>query len=584
LRFAFSILFLSLVAFAAGFFRHTGEGRNARDQTAAPSSTFAPHSDAPAAHSAAPVTGTFPEAKEFQKLVSRQNWSWKAEVEICRALLACGPEEFRALGRGAGQLLESLDTLHQRSHFVHENALAAIAERWVEVDRAGALAWLLHPPSAPPEVSTALEDLVRQLARQFPAEILSRALTSKADDSFHHLLGDALAGLAQRDPAAARAQFAQLPAPLVTADLRERYELGLAVGDPEGVLTPALVGNQSLTDKVRTIALNAARERGPALLRRLAEAAAISTAKCDLADALGYDRPEEAAEIYRSLFEAPPTRNLAFGIGTLERRLATFTSAFATKDPARASIWAAGLQGTARPAAMKGVASGWALADPTSALAWAAQQPEDAGKHSLQAAAYQSWLGIDQDAAHAWAAAQPAGPLHDALEAVTLTMLARSGKPAEAAALALTVPAEKMESVPVFKIANQFSQQDPEAAACWLARLPASSEQERAATNVVVGWGATQPGAAYEWMQQLPPGTLRDSTLAAWATHFADRPEKERLEAIADIRDPWIKTKAAASHYHRWREIDAPAARRWFAELPGLDPDYQRSLLEGDDD
>src|SRR4030095_8767851 len=108
-RFTLSILFLSLVAFAAGFLRHWGEADRPDLKEHRPAKEGSPpelQTPAPPPQKTASVAGPVDE-KSLLAAFAPQRYMGAVEenletyeVNLCRVLMGCGANEFRTFGEG----------------------------------------------------------------------------------------------------------------------------------------------------------------------------------------------------------------------------------------------------------------------------------------------------------------------------------------------------------------------------------------------------------------------------------------------------------------------------------------------------
>jgi hypothetical protein len=622
-RLVFSMLLLSVVAFAAGFWWREGEAREKKTVRTAVAIGVTEATVAGTREGEVREEVVRPDTKEIRRIFRdhpQDGQEWKAEREICRVLMAFGAEDFRDFAKGTGPLFESVLEAHDYQTFREHSDLLpppfyrALAMRWVRLDRAGALAWAKSADPLRPFSGSEMEgdrlDLGVKVAvpiragleRELAEEILSDAEWRGRSES----LARALHEVARRRPEEARVWLARLSPGEATSALRERTEAGLAEGDPESFLGPLLAKQEPLDkegtihsedDSGESMAIREAAARGAAMLRRLARSAVNQKLKLQLALRLADDAPADGAEILATMYDAhaPGDR------GVRPDELRTAAASFAIDDRAAAKRWAESLTGPARAEALKGVAYGWATLDPQAALAWAVEQkedgeslaaptdeatrkaePEDSGAHTLQIAAAQAWLRMDQAAAQAWVDARPAGPLRDRL-VLTAGRWSWRNDPKlarEAASIFQRMPKEQMDSdmlgdVAMGLVANGY----PEATA-WVLALPDVPGKEWALGSTLGIWSSEKPAAVLAWMRGLPPGRVADLARVKWVELQPEWTWQGNEQLIEEIADPHLKMEAAERFYLRWRKLNAPDARRWLAELPGLDPAYQRTVLE----
>jgi hypothetical protein len=615
-RFAFSMLLLSLVAFAAGYWRRGAETEgDARRRVGAVPAKEADGNGARSNGAAvSEAMGARPGTEEMRRILGRLGVSWAVEPDFCRVLLTFGVEDFRGFAKGTGALFEAVrkaceDSAGTGFTFSLDPSLhRALVMRWVELDRTGALAWWrtaegARPfPEDPDEAEPARDfrnylvvNLGYELTRCFAEEVLADPELRQREGA----LGRALQALASRKPQEARAWLARLPPEQVTKELREMFDAGLVEIDPEAMLAPVLAKPEPLDDfaiwadgSMTWPYMDRAIKHGPVTVRRLLRRAVDRKNQAHLAVHLAKQSPGEGAEILAQMFAENSPEGF---VDNYDIRKSA--AAFAVDDPIAAARWAEGLTGPVRAEAMKGVANGWATRDGAAAMAWAARQSENAaslpppkdsadpgrwsaedyGTHTLQLSAYHAWQHMDAAAAQAWLDAQEENGLRNRI--LTGGGVGREQDVRQAAALCLQMTAEQMGSM-ASGLAAQFVEFDRVGAATWGLGLPEGSDKDYVLRMTMEKWGETDPEAVLTWLQELPAGPAADLARVKWVEFQPERPPEEILMMIEEIADARLKTEAARRHFRRWKKVDGPAARRWLAELEGINRADQGILLD----
>ncbi len=108
---------------------------------------------------------------------------------------------------------------------------------------------------------------------------------------------------------------------------------------------------------------------------------------------------------------------------------------------------------------------------------------------------------------------------------------------------------------------EQWGEQDPEAAAQWLASLPNDAAAQPAAAGLATAWADYDKDAVSAWATTLPAGPVRDGAAASLAGSFAVRQPDEAWQWASSIADPPTRAEALTSVGYRWRS-KAPEAFR----------------------
>jgi hypothetical protein len=163
-------------------------------------------------------------------------------------------------------------------------------------------------------------------------------------------------------------------------------------------------------------------------------------------------------------------------------------------------------------------------------------------------------------------------------------LLSGRGEDAEAAKV-LTQLGSSADQKAVARIADEWAQHDPRAAADWAISQKPGSAQNRALAGVVGSWANEDPQAVEEWLAQFPPSEARDRSVAAFLLRhgaFAAGGDKRIAEFdrwFDQMEDPWQRAQVARESFQQRKRIDPIAARAWLAALPNVDPELIRMTL-----
>jgi hypothetical protein len=248
-------------------------------------------------------------------------------------------------------------------------------------------------------------------------------------------------------------------------------------------------------------------------------------AKIELLDHWSSLQPETAAK-YCSTLRANETQAM------MAERVA---SNWATKDPAAALAWAKTFgKGVVRERALINVCEKLVLKDPAAALELAgnefsAQTLDDAHHRMISL-----WSGNDFKAAQQWLQ-----NITDLQKKHTLMLSSLTG----------------------------HAQHDPEAAARFVAQMPAAEHQAEAAVEVAQLWAARDPAAAAQWISQFPPGLARERTLETVMSHFAKRDPSAAHTWLMTLKPGTEKDAAIASLVRELVEGDIQTAPSYLGQV-----------------
>ena len=116
------------------------------------------------------------------------------------------------------------------------------------------------------------------------------------------------------------------------------------------------------------------------------------------------------------------------------------------------------------------------------------------------------------------------------------------------------------------KLHRQMTNHSPVRSRCH--RLSEPGEEPQLET-LSQRWAESDPAAALQWADSLPPGALKDAVNAQVlfvVSRF--KPTDAAQGVMQRIADPAIRDEAVISVVHQWAQQDAELATRWVAEMP----------------
>jgi len=138
--------------------------------------------------------------------------------------------------------------------------------------------------------------------------------------------------------------------------------------------------------------------------------------------------------------------------------------------------------------------------DPMATLQLAVGLPADSQRDDLIRRAAMEWASGNASNAVAWTEQIPDETLRAKVLAGDAVAWAEQD-PQSAAILAVKeLPAGRLQEDTVVSIVQRWAQQQPEAAAAWVAQFPAGPMREAAIENLVVQWAQKDPAAAQQWL------------------------------------------------------------------------------------
>lgn len=198
----------------------------------------------------------------------------------------------------------------------------------------------------------------------------------------------------------------------------------------------------------------------------------------------------------------------------------------AATDPQKAATLALGLKvGDARDAILGEIAQSWARHSPIKALAWTSTLAP-AARGNATSLALESWSKTHPEKAAQYLDENP-NPKHLKL------------------------------------IANQWSEQDPESTANWIASKKESPQRNSALAETLWHWTTQTPKAATTWIEALPKGNSRDQAIAGLAFAAVEFDPRSALEWSLKISAPPFRNKLSQHTFKAWNSSDPKTAQQW---------------------
>ena len=199
------------------------------------------------------------------------------------------------------------------------------------------------------------------------------------------------------------------------------------------------------------------------------------------------------------------------------------------------------------------------MQDPAAALVWAQQHPDGYGNLAMQGA-INGWWQKDPKAAEAYVASQPDASGHQEMTMSFAGMLFRSD-PAHARQWVSQLQSLDARRAGNNAIAQDWAQDDPEAATRWAANLPAD-ERGFAVGGATRFWVKEDPKAAGDFLNSLG-GAMRDEAVGSFSGIIAYEDSALALTWAATISDPSMRQKSEEMIASEWIKQNPAAARDW---------------------
>lgn len=112
-------------------------------------------------------------------------------------------------------------------------------------------------------------------------------------------------------------------------------------------------------------------------------------------------------------------------------------------------------------------------------------------------------------------------------------------------------------------LAASWAVKNPENAAAWAMSLPAEAGRSGALSNIATVWMKSDSFAASEWIAQLPPGSDRDGAVRTLVGEIASDAPDEAWQWAVGIGDATLRLQAAQQSLAPLAARDPAEARRW---------------------
>jgi hypothetical protein len=501
-----------------------------------------------------PTDSTSPEAKTFQSTsggdprLSRLLTAVKERSQLKRR------HEFYEAVRDvtAAEIVELIARAEKLPAMYRRPLLAALVERWLELDPVGARGWITsHPPD---------REILMAWARVDPARALEEAFSGKNPRAWQpDILKIAIEALAGPNPADQVARVSQLPPGSLRDKMLSERIAEWAGKDPDAAfrfangLPPGKLRDDSRTQAVLKWAAKDPAEavaRVKQIIPELTAGIVGSALLTQMADVIAQKDPQAAVQFARDL--PPEFRN----------------------NP----VIAAGRE--------------WAKTDPIAALEWARELGVDVtrglrtGVGGWSGAVLKEAMLNHPDTTVGWVEAFPAGAerdrlmeraLHERLDNVTSGQLFND------------------KNEPIMRLFNHLplesQQRAADAIGQTLAMRPGFSDlrtimsefedetsQLRAMNGAFTGLCRTDEQKAQEvyaaYTANLPPGPTYDTATSAFAMGKRGADPVAAFEQAIIIRDPVILRTTMDSIMSDWMFTDVKSAQKWLADSKNLPADW----------
>jgi hypothetical protein len=226
-------------------------------------------------------------------------------------------------------------------------------------------------------------------------------------------------------------------------------------------------------------------------------------------------------------------------------------------------------KGLTRQSLAQLIGSEWAESDQKAAFAWANQQTDSKIKSAILVGVISSWGKTDLKGALAYVETLQPGVLLDRDQTIS-EAFAKNCSAARgyqgALAMMRSLPEGRDKELAAEGISYYMATEDPRAAWDLASGIADSGLRPRAEQRVLIAlrFGAlTDPDAASQWMQSLPPGPPKDTLSEIISGPLAANDPQAAFDIAAGIGNSDLRTTTLKNVVEQWSKKDRAAATQW---------------------
>lgn len=223
------------------------------------------------------------------------------------------------------------------------------------------------------------------------------------------------------------------------------------------------------------------------------------------------------------------------------------------------------------------IARGWAgKGQPEEALAWVRNLPDGESKRNAMAGVLGQWASEDPQAVLNVLPSVPADQRKQAVRQISQAWSRRDPQGALSWAATLTNEDERKDATR--DAVGQWAEGAPEEAARFARNLP-ENVQGPAVGAAVDRWASKDAEAAAEWLATLPAGTTKDAAIPSLARKIAGEDPEAALSWALAVSKPESRNALCESLARDWMRHDPAGARNWVGSS-SLPPETKTRLLK----
>lgn len=252
---------------------------------------------------------------------------------------------------------------------------------------------------------------------------------------------------------------------------------------------------------------------------------------------------------------------------------------WAKQDPDGAIAWANGLE-RGKDGALASVIGEVARDDPQKAATLLAGIDPEAASGSYRAIA-ESYGTKDFASAQAWIATLPADQ-QGAATASAISGLARTD-PMAAAAQVTTMEGGAAKDRAVTDVMGAMAQDDPAAAAEFLAQNGSEDAQRDGMRELIPAWVNQDAQAALDYSMSMEEGSARDRALSSYVWSNNEASPADLVKVAENITDDRSRSRSIGWMSARWMREDESSARAYIESSESISDDMKQRIMGGRD-
>jgi hypothetical protein len=124
---------------------------------------------------------------------------------------------------------------------------------------------------------------------------------------------------------------------------------------------------------------------------------------------------------------------------------------------------------------------------------------------------------------------------------------------------------------------NAWGANDPDAAAAWVAKLPAGAARNETAAALATIWAASDINAAVQWADKLEDKEMQAGVIDHLGTTWGAIEPEKALTWLRTLPQDEARAEATRGAFNSWAATDAPGLAKWLENAPaGPEADLAR--------